>query len=62
MMNEVIDLALSMVANIIHLRLKIEDKAITSIIVFALICEALPTMALSMAIANTAGFIINVRR
>lgn len=61
-MNETIDFELIVVAIIIHLRLKIEDRAITSIIVFALTCEILPTTALSTAMASTIGFSINVRR
>lgn len=60
--NETMDFDLTVVASIIQLRLKIDDNAITSIIVFALICEALPTTALSKAITTTTGFNINVRR
>jgi hypothetical protein len=61
-MNDNMDFELTIVAIIIHLRLKIEDKAMTSIMVFAFICENLPTTALSKIMAMIIGLSINVSR
>lgn len=58
--NETMDFELIIVASIIHLRLKTEERAITSIMVFAFICENLPTIALSKIITIIMGLSINV--
>ncbi len=53
---------LSIEANIIQLRLKTEDNAITSISLFLVICLILPKIPLTRILTSTTVFIINIRR
>jgi hypothetical protein len=52
---------LNIEASIIHLRLKIEDRAMISINLFLSICMILPRMALVRILARITVFIINIK-
>jgi hypothetical protein len=52
---------LSIEASIIQLRLKTEDRAMTSINLLLVICMILPRSPLTRILANTAVFIMNIR-
>jgi hypothetical protein len=52
---------LSIAANIIQLRLKIEDRAMISISLFLFICMILPKTLLIRILTTTTVFIMNIR-
>jgi hypothetical protein len=52
---------LIVLANIIHLRLKMEDSAIISRSLFLIICMTLPRMPLASRLIKTAVFIMNIK-
>lgn len=52
---------LSIEASIIQLRLKTEDRAMTSINLLLVICMILPRSPLTRILAKTAVFIMNIR-
>ena len=48
-------------ANIIHLKLKMEDRARISKSLFLIICMTLPRILLASRLTKTAVFIMNIR-
>jgi hypothetical protein len=52
---------LSIAANIIQLKLKIEDRAMISISLFLFICMILPKILLIRILTSTTVFIMNIR-